>query len=126
MIFSASNVLRARPDINGQSFEMHVLDPLRGPAWDHDIASHRDRTCFHSTAWARVLYDTYKHQPLYLQFFHRGRLAALLPLIEIRSPFTGRRGVCLPFSDSCEPLFFEPEVVGFVRDRLLSFAQQRR
>lgn len=46
--------------------------------------------------------------------------------MEVRSPFTGRRGVCLPFSDLCEPLFFEPEVEGFVRDRLLSLAQQRR
>ena len=83
-------------------------------------------TCFHTSAWARVLHQTYKHQPFYLQFFHRRRLAALVPLMEIRSPFTGRRGVCLPFSDLCEPLFFEPDVAGFVRDRLLSFAQQRR
>jgi len=126
MIFSASNGLQAQPDINRRSLEMRVLDPLRESAWDDGIASHRDGTCFHTTAWARVLYETYKHQPFYLQFFHRGRLAALVPLIEIRSPFTGRRGVCLPFSDLCEPLFFEPDVVGFVRDRLLSFAQQRR
>ena len=29
--------------------------------------------------------------------------------MEVRSPFTGRRGVCLPFSDACEPLIFDPE-----------------
>ena len=116
----------AQPDMNRRSLQMRVLDPLREPAWDDGIASHHDGTCFHTTAWARVLYETYKHQQFYLQFFHTGRLAALVPLIEIRSPFTGRRGVCLPFSDLCEPLFFEPDVVGFVRDRLLSFAQQRR
>jgi Acetyltransferase (GNAT) domain len=126
MIASASNVLRAQPDINARSLQMRVLDPLREPAWDHVIALHRDGSCFHSTAWARVLHQTYRHQPFYLQFFYRRRLAALIPLMEIRSPFTGRRGVCLPFSDSCEPLFFEPDIVGFVRDRLLSFAQQRR
>ena len=126
MIVSAPNVLRAQPDINCRSLQMRILDPLREPAWDHSIASHRDRTCFHTTAWARVLHETYKHQPFYLQFFHRGKLAALVPLIEIRSPFTGRRGVCLPFSDLCEPLFFELDVVGLVQDRLLSFAQQRR
>ena len=112
--------------MNGPSLEMRVLDPLREPAWDDGIVSHSDGSCFHSTAWARVLYDTYKHQPLYLQFFHRGTLAALVPLIEIRSPFTGRRGVCLPFSDFCEPLFFKPDIAGDVRDRLLSLAQQRR
>ena len=36
----------------------------------------------------------------------------LIPLMEIRSSFTGRRGVCLPFSDSCEPLIFEPDIIG--------------
>lgn len=126
MIVPASNVLLARPDMNGQSLQMRVLDPLREPAWDHVIALHRDGTCFHTTAWARVLHQTYKHQPFYLQFFHNRRLVALVPLMEICSPFTGRRGVCLPFSDLCEPLFFEPDVSGFVRDRLLSFTQQRR
>jgi len=126
MIVSASTVLQARPDTNRRSLQLRVLDPLREPAWDHGIASHGDRICFHTTAWARVLHETYKHQPFYFQFFNKGRLAALLPLMEIRSPFTGRRGVCLPFSDLCAPLFFEPDIAGFVRDRLLSFAQQRR
>jgi hypothetical protein len=46
--------------------------------------------------------------------------------MEVRSPFTGRRGVCLPFSDVCEPLIFQPEVAGSLRDRLLCFAQERR
>jgi len=126
MIVSVSDVLRAQPDTNPRLLQMRVLDPLREPAWDHGIASHRDRICFHTTAWARVLHETYKHQPFYFQFFNRGRVAALLPLMEIRSPFTGRRGVCLPFSDLCAPLFFEPDIAGSVRDRLLSFAQQRR
>jgi len=44
--------------------------------------------------------------------------------MEVRSPFTGRRGVCLPFSDACEPLIFDPEVVDPVRDELIRLAQQ--
>jgi len=46
--------------------------------------------------------------------------------MEVRSPFTGRRCVCLPFSDACEPLIFDPEVVGPVRDELIRLAQQCR
>lgn len=46
--------------------------------------------------------------------------------MEVRSPFTGRRGVCLPFSDACEPLVFDPEVIELVKDRLIRFAQERR
>jgi hypothetical protein len=53
-------------------------------------------------------------------------LAALIPLMEVRSLFTGCRGVCLPFSDSCEPLIFDPDAVDLVRNRVLSFAQERR
>jgi hypothetical protein len=126
MIVRASPVSEARPDTSDRALQMCVLDPIREPTWDHLVALHRDGTCFHTTAWARVLHQTYKHQPFYLKFFDRRRLAALIPLMEVRSPFTGRRGVCLPFSDSCEPLFFEPDVAGFIRDPLRSFAQQRR
>src|SRR5215471_3066809 len=121
-----SDYFFAEPRTSGKSLQMRIIDPVHDPAWDHVVALHRDGTCFHTTAWARVLHQTYKHQPFYLQFFHRRRLAAVIPLMEIRSPFTGRRGVCLPFSDLCEPLCFEPDALGFVRDRLLSFAQQRR
>src|SRR5512132_1974083 len=125
MIVSSSNDFRVQHETDPRLLQMRVVDPLTEPAWDHVVALHRDTNCFHTSAWARVLHQTYKHEPFYLQFFHRGRLAALIPLMEIRSPFTGRRGVCLPFSDFCEALFFEPDVAGLVRDRLLSFAQQR-
>ena len=110
MPVSASNGFRAQPATGKRSLQMRVVDPLREPAWDHVVSLHRDGSCFHTSAWAKVLHQTYKHEPFYLQFFHRRRLAALIPLMEIRSSFTGRRGVCLPFSDSCEPLIFEPDM----------------
>ncbi len=126
MIVPASTAWPARSDRDARSFQMRVVDPLCEPAWDHGIALHRDGTFFHTSAWARVLHQTYGHKPFYLQFFQGRKLAALIPLMEIRSPLTGCRGVCLPFSDLCDPLFFEQDVEGFVRDRLLNFAQQRR
>jgi hypothetical protein len=111
---------------SGQSLRMRVVDPLHEPAWDHVAALHRDAGCFHTSAWAKVLHQTYNHQPFYLQFSCRRRLAALIPLMEVRSLFTGRRGVCVPFSDTCEPLIFDAEAMGFVKDRLLRFADERR
>jgi hypothetical protein len=109
-----------------KSLQMRILDPVNDPGWDHVVALHRDAGCFYTSAWAKVLYQTYNHQPFYLQFSRRRRLAALVPLMEVRSLFTGRRGVCLPFSDTCEPLIFDPEAVGLVRDHLVRFAQERR
>jgi hypothetical protein len=109
-----------------ESVETRIWDPIRSQGWDHLVALHRDASCFHTSAWAKVLHQTYKHHPFYLQFSRGRRLAALIPLMEVRSPFTGRRGVCLPFSDTCEPLIFDADVAHYVEDRLIRFAQERR
>src|SRR6266516_3115697 len=116
----------AEPKTSEKSLQMRILDPINDPGWDHVVALHRDAGCFHTSAWAQVLHRTYNHQPLYLQFSRRRSLAALIPLMEVRSLFTGHRGVCLPFSDMCEPLIFDAEAMGLVRDRLLRFADERR
>jgi hypothetical protein len=105
--------------ISDKSLQMQILDPVHEPVWDHVVTLHRDANCFHASAWAKVLHQTYSHRPFYLQFSCGRRLAALIPLMEVRSLFTGRRGVCLPFSDACEPLVFDPEVTELVKDRLI-------
>jgi Acetyltransferase (GNAT) domain len=114
------------PKTTGKSLQLRILDPVHQPGWDHIVALHRDATCFHTSAWAKVLHQSYSHRPFYLQFSCGRRLAALVPLMEVRSPFTGRRGVCLPFSDACEPLIFDQQMVGLVRDQLLRFTRERR
>jgi hypothetical protein len=109
-----------------ESLEMRIYDPVHNPGWDHLVALHRDAGCFHTSAWAKVLHQTYKHHPFYLRFSRGRRVAALIPLMEVRSLFTGRRGVSLPFSDTCEPLIFDPDAVDLVRDRIVRFARERR
>jgi hypothetical protein len=73
------------PKTWGESLQTRILDPVRDPAWDHVVALHRDAGCFHTSAWAKVLRQTYNHHPFYLQFAHGRRLAALIPLMEVRS-----------------------------------------
>ncbi|HEY1894153.1 MAG TPA: hypothetical protein VGG52_06340, partial [Chthoniobacterales bacterium] len=80
-----------------ESLQMRICDPVHNPGWDHLVALHRDAGCFHTSAWAKVLRKTYYHHPFYLRFSRGRRLAALIPLMEVRSPFTVCRGVCLPF-----------------------------
>jgi hypothetical protein len=111
---------------NDESLEMRICDPVRNPGWDHLVALHRDAGCFHTSGWAKVLHKTYNHHPFYLRFSRGRRLAALVPIMEVRSPFTGCRGVCLPFSDTCEPLIFDPDAVDLVRDRVVRFAHERQ
>jgi CelD/BcsL family acetyltransferase involved in cellulose biosynthesis len=81
-----------------------VVNPLEYPNWDTLVSSHRESSFFHGTAWARVLSATYGHSPNYFCEISDGRLHRLLPVMEVSSALTGRRGVSLPFSDFCAPL----------------------
>lgn len=116
------------PQITGRyaaGIETTILNPLSDPAWDRSASGHPDFTIFHGSAWARVLCKTYGHEPLYLRCARAGDPMALIPAMEVRSPWTGCRGICLPFSDFCSPLLFpgaEPELV---QDQLNALARER-
>jgi hypothetical protein len=86
---------------------------------------HRDATIFHSTAWARVLVDTYGHHPCYVQMSLNGNLLALVPMMEVQSVLTKSRGVCLPFSDYCAPLTFSSFGNELVTQKLQQIAHER-
>jgi hypothetical protein len=81
-----------------------TVDPLGRADWDSLVAAHPQSTIFHSGGWARVLRDTYGHRPFYVARFEGKRLAGLLPVMEVSSWLTGRRGVALPFTDFCPAL----------------------
>jgi CelD/BcsL family acetyltransferase involved in cellulose biosynthesis len=116
----------ARPiDYNRPGVELELVDPRADAAWDREAFSHPDATLFHGSAWARVLAATYGHRPCYCRFTRGGSLLALVPMMELRSPLSGRRGVSLPFTDFCEPLLVQetgPEplaglLAGIARER---------
>jgi Acetyltransferase (GNAT) domain len=107
------------------AIEVRILDPRCNPDWDRLVVSHPDVNFFHSAAWAKVLCKTYNHKAIYLHFSRRNELVALVPMMEVRSAFTGRRGVCLPFSDFCGPLIFDEDGPGFVVEKLSELARQR-
>ena len=80
------------------------INPLLYPGWDFLVSAHPGSSFFHRTAWARVLHETYGHLPIYFCRFADGQLEELLPVMEVSSPWTGCRGVSLPFTDVCFPL----------------------
>jgi len=84
-----------------------VVDPTGYPDWDNLIISHPDCSFFHSSAWAKVLRDAYHYTPLYFTVFEKRKLLALMPVMEISNVLTGKRGVSLPFTDYCNPIFNE-------------------
>lgn len=115
----------AKRTLSSSDLTETIVNPVSGPEWDRLVSSHPDATFFHSSAWAKVLCTTYGHQPVYLRFSSHGTTVALAPLMEVRSPFTGRRGVCLPFSDQCDPLLFERDAGHLVLEKLTELARRR-
>ena len=106
--------------------EAQILDPLDHPRWEELISAHPDASFFHGSAWARVLSRTYGHRPFYLHGHQNGKTAMLLPMMEVNSPLTGRRGVCLPFTDVCGPLVFDVDTAASTLvDKLHDLARER-
>ena len=106
--------------------ETEVINPTRDPDWDRDVNSHPDSSFFHTAAWAKVLCMTYGHEPFYLRCSQAGNPVALVPIMEVRSPLTGRRGVCLPFTDFCGPLLVEGQEWEPVIDKLFEIARKQK
>jgi Acetyltransferase (GNAT) domain len=102
-----------------------LMNPLVESEWDDAINMHPDATIFHSTAWARVLVDTYGHRPCYVQMSLNGNLLALVPMMEVQSVLTRSRGICLPFSDYCAPLIFSRFGHELVMQKLQQIARER-
>jgi hypothetical protein len=102
-----------------------LLNPLLDGKWENAISTHPDATIFHSTAWARVLVDTYGHRPCYVQMSFNGSLLALVPMMEVQSVVTRSRGICLPFSDYCAPLTFSSFGNELVTQKLQQIARER-
>ena len=106
--------------------QTRLVNPLIGSEWDRFVTTHPEHTFFHSAAWAKVLAASYGHEPFYLSCSRWGKLLALIPIMEVRSCLTGRRGVCLPFADSCGPLVFDGCDPALVTDQLSSLAWKRQ
>lgn len=73
------------------------------------MAAHPSGSFFHTSAWAKVLVESYGYRPVYFAVRSTGGLSALLPVMEIHSVLTGKRGVSLPFSDYADPFAADAE-----------------
>jgi len=71
-----------------------------------------------------VLHETYGHRPFYFCRLVNGQLKELLPVMEVSSLFTGRRGVSLPFTDFCPPLRNRDS--GFLHDLAMEKGWERK
>src|SRR5579875_1051124 len=82
-----------------------LVDPLYDPSWQELALASPQANIFHHAAWLRLLHEQYRYEIVALCVLGpRGRLRAGIPLARVCSLLTGRRYVCLPFSDRCGPI----------------------
>ncbi len=85
--------------------QVQLINPLNVENWNELLHCHPENSFFHTSNWAKVLMETYNYSPQYLTVYNsENKISSLVPLMEIASFLTGRRGVSLPFSDYCEPI----------------------
>ena len=77
------------------------VNPIEDPGWDARVRAWPETSFFHEAAWARVLHGAYGFRPCY---FTDDDARSLLPIMEVDSWLTGRRGVALPFTDESAPV----------------------
>jgi len=112
-------------DVGACSSAVQRVNPLEEPGWDDKLKSYSSASFFHSTAWARVLQDSYGYSPVYFTLDESGRLACLLAIMEVKSWLTGRRGISLPFTDDCEPVGLDAVAFGRVFQEAVAYAKAR-
>ena len=86
--------------------------------WDNLLLSSGKGSIFHTSAWAKVLHESYNYKPLYFTVISNTKIKTLIPIMEVNSLLTGKRGVSLPFTDVCEPIISKDlpleEVINFI------------
>lgn len=81
-----------------------IIDPTTHSGWN-EFVTQQQATVFHTSAWARVIQEAYGYLPQYYVIENDvGQISAALPCYLVKSMLTGKRLVCLPFSDYCCPL----------------------
>lgn len=104
--------------------KLEILNPVDHPEWDDLLMAANDHSFFHSSAWAKVLCASYQYRPAYFSLSVGGKLRAMLPVMEVDSHLTGRRGVSLAFSDYCDPMAEGQEEFRMLLDRAIKYGKQ--
>jgi hypothetical protein len=103
-----------------------ILNPIDYPGWDELLISSQGYNFFHTSAWAKVLCETYHYRPVYFALLDGSKFLALAPMMEVKSIFTGIRGVCLPFTDHCEFISDSGSQAEDIIDSMKEYAREHR
>ena len=101
------------------------VNPADCPGWDALVTAHPRASIFHGSAWAKTLQGAYGFKPVYFTATEADGCASVLPLMEVNSWLTGRRGIGLPFTDDCEPLYSDATAIRNLIQTATEFGRTR-
>lgn len=107
------------------SLSSDIINPLEEPTWDERVLALPEATVFYSRSWCEVLRESYGFTPCYFVANDSHRIAMVLPMVEVDSKLTGRRGVALPFTDQLS-ILGSPADARACFERVKQHGKQRR
>jgi FemAB-related protein (PEP-CTERM system-associated) len=81
----------------GLGLEVAVAGESDRLDWDRYVTAHPDAVGYHEWAWRGVFERTFGHRSVYLIAREHGRVAGVLPIVEMRSRLFGHHMTSLPF-----------------------------
>lgn len=103
--------------------DLKIINPIEYYDWDKILLKSEEYSFFHTSNWAKVLHETYGYKPLFFSVFDKYELCALVPVVEINSYITGKRGISLPFSDYCPLLFKNAEDIPLIMADIVRYGK---
>lgn len=101
-----------------------IVNPVEHPGWDDLLPASDQVSFFHTAGWAQMLSSTYGYKSLYFTITDKGRITGMMPVMEIKSFLTGKRGVSLPFTDMCGPVAKDQETFASLLKESAAFGRQ--
>ena len=105
---------------------VQLIDPLKDQQLDEWLRRCDHTTIFHSSNWARLVAQSYGYRPWYFALQVSGKVRGCLPVMEVNSAITGRRGVCVTFSDYCATLVKGERDFTLLFESVLEYGRARR
>jgi hypothetical protein len=103
---------------------IEIINPIEYPDWDDLLLTSDQSIFFQTSAWARVLCESYNYKPLYFVTKDGDRLSSLIPVMEVNSFLTGKRGISLPFTDYCIPIADSEDQLNTLTEKLIDYGRQ--
>lgn len=103
---------------------IEIINPVEYPNWDELLLTSDQSIFFQTSAWARVLCESYNYKPLYFITTDNGKLSSLIPVMEVNSFLTGKRGISLPFTDYCTPIADSEDQLNILTEKLIDHGKQ--